>query len=112
MAKKDVVEYFNQVADQYQEMLDNIKEIEQDVNTTLTDPELVERLKKAAEPVKNNFMTLSYIMFLLNKPQRKEKEKKYVKMNKKLLQSIDPAYTKDGIMAENRKTIENIKKGV
>ena len=112
MAVKHIVEYFNQVADQYQEMLDNIKDMEKDVSENLTAPELLDRIKQMAEPVKNNYMTLSYIMYLLNMPNRKEKEKRYTKMNKKLLSAIDSKNTKEGILEENKRTIESLNKDV
>lgn len=112
MAVRHVVEYFNQVADQYQEMLDNIRDLEQDVANNLTDPELLDRIKQMAEPVKNNYMTLSYIMYLLNMPNRKEKEKRYTQMNKKLLSTIDEKNTKNGILEKNQRTIESLSKDI
>ena len=109
MAKKDVELYFKQVADQYQEMIDNIKEIEVDVSNNLTDPELLDRLREQTKPLKDNFMTLSYIMFLLNKPTRKSKEKGYERRNQKLLKSIPAENTKEGILAKNKTVIDKVK---
>ena len=109
MAKKDVEEYFNQVADQYKEMLENIRDLEQDVANNLTDTDLLERLKETTAPVKNNYMTLSYIMYLLNKPTRKNKEKGYERRNQKLLKSIDKSCTKEGILESNSQTISQVK---
>ena len=109
MSKKDVEEYFQQVVDQYHEMLENIRDLEQDVQNNLADVDLLDRLKETTAPLKNNFMTLSYIMFLLNKPTRKSKEKGYERRNQKLLSSIDKSCTKDGIIANNNKTIDCVK---
>lgn len=109
MAKKDVEHYFRLVADQYQEMLENIRDIEKEVNDNLTDPELLDRLKAMAEPLKNNYMTLSYIMFLLNQPARKSKIKGYEKRNQKLLKTIPAENTKDGILAKNASVIDKVK---
>ena len=54
-------------------------------------------------------MTLSYIMFLFNKPKRKKKEKKYIQQNKKLLSTIPEKNTKEGIIQENKQVISSIK---
>ena len=66
-------------------------------------------MKKMIEPLKNNYMTLSYIMFLFNKPKRKKKEKKYIQQNKKLLNNIPEKNTKEGIIKENKEVISSIK---
>lgn len=108
MSKKDVEAYFNSVAEQYHEMLENIRDVEAEAQDNLTDIDLADRLKEIAEPLKNNFMTLSYIMYLLNQPTRKEKQKGYERRNKKLLSTIPQKNTKEGILSENQAVIDNV----
>lgn len=109
MAKKDIELYYKQVADQYIEMVSNIKEFEEYASTHMVEPERIDKMKQILEPIKNNYRTLSYIMFLLNKPVKKSKEVKYIKQNKKLLSEIPYKNTKEGILNENDDTINDLK---
>lgn len=108
MAKKDVELYYQQVTDQYIEMVSNIKEFEEYASTHMVEPERIDKMNKILEPIKNNYKTLSYIMFLLNQPVKKKKISKYVKQNKKLLSTIPHKNTKEGILEENKSCIMNM----
>lgn len=109
MAKKDVDLYYQQVLDQYLEMRDNIKELEEYSLTHMVEPERIDKMKQIIEPIKNNYNTLSYIMFLLNQPAKKKKIPKYKKQSKKLLDSIPHKNTKEGILEENKSCIIDMK---
>ena len=93
MSVKHVNEYYRQISDQYQEMLDNIKDFEQEVSSGIIEPERLERLKDQVAPIKENYERWSYMMFLLHQPNRKDKIKRYQKMNKKVLASIQQKNT-------------------
>ena len=82
MSKEHVNAYYQEVCQNYIEMNEAIKDMEDECNRGLVDPDKLEEMKKMIEPLKNNYMTLSYIMFLFNKPKRKKKEKKYIEKNK------------------------------
>ena len=73
MAKRHVEEYYNKIAEQYKEMSDNIKELEERLSDNMSSYDVIENMKKIVEPVKENYMTLSWIMFLLNMPNNKKK---------------------------------------
>ena len=109
MAIRHIREYFNQVADNYLQMQQEIKEFEEESQKGLCDPDRVEVLKKLAEPIKDNYMTLSYVMYLLNMPNRDSKKKKYEMMNEKFLRTISHENTKEGILETNQRCLENIK---
>lgn len=109
MSKKHVDRYYQEVCQQYIDMNEAIKELEDACNTGLISPDKLDEMKAAIEPLKNNYMTLSYIMFLLNKPNRKKKQKTYVRQNKKLLDKIPHENTDDGIKEQNSGVIEHIK---
>ena len=91
------------------EMQDNLKEIEKDLANGLVEPEFLERLQEQIKPIKDNYLTLSYIMFLLNQPNRDSKVRKYEQQNKKLLSSIPFENTKEGKISQNNETIKNLK---
>ncbi len=75
MAKRHVVEYFDKVANQYKDMLNELKDFENECNNGLVEPERFDNFKKIIEPLKNNYMTWSYMMYLLNLPNREKKVK-------------------------------------
>lgn len=101
MAKRHVVEYFNKVADQYHEMLNELKDFESECNNGLVEPEQFEQFKRILEPIKNNYMVWSYVMYLLNLPNR-EKKVKAVKRRSK------DVFDKGGYI-ENRESLNNLK---
>ena len=108
MSIKHVEEYYNQICRQYQEMLDDIKDLEKECTEGIVEPERIDRLKEQIAPIKNNYERWSYMMFLLHQPNRKSKVKRYQKQNEKLLKSLSKDNSLDSILEENahaRKTI-------
>ena len=82
MAKRHVIDYYNKVADQFSQLLLELKSFEEEANKGLFPPERLDEIKKIIQPLKSNYETLSYIIFLLNMPNRKSKESKYRKQIK------------------------------
>lgn len=110
MAVKHIVEYYNQVCDQYLLLQEELKDFQKEVENGLVEPERIETLKQVIEPVKNNYMTLSWIMYLLNQPQRDSKERAYKKRMKAFTEKLDKKFSKEGILLENEETISSIGK--
>lgn len=109
MSKKHVDEYFKQVSDNYVEMIDTLKEIEDAAQTGLVSPDKLENVKQQVEGIKNNYMRISYIMFLLNQPNREKKVSKYRSQNKKKLNAIPKEHTLEGVVKENKEILNKIK---
>lgn len=109
MSVKDVKLYYDEVCQQRQEMLDEIHDFEIECQKGLIEPERLDQIKETIQPLLNNYQTLSYIMFLLNKPVKKSKEGKYLSQNKKFLKQIDKQFTKDGVKEQNQSTIDALK---
>lgn len=110
MSVKDLKIYYNQVSEQYNEMVENLQELEEYAKTNIVEPERIDRVKETLQPIKDNYLTLSYIMFLLNKPNKKEKQKKYEKQNQKLLNSIPQENTKQGLLDKGEETLAELNK--
>lgn len=108
MAKRHVDEYFDIIANQYSDMLANLREIEEACQTGMLDPDRLENIKILMKPLKENYMRISYIMFLLNKPNRESKIKRYEEQNKKLLEKIGKENTLEAIEDENNEIIGQI----
>lgn len=105
MSKKHVDEYFNKIASQYKDMLNEIHDFEIECSRGLIDPERVELVKKSVEPLMNNYMRWSYMMYLLNLPNRQHKKNKFERLNKKYVTNIKDEST----LKENSDVIDKLK---
>lgn len=110
MSKKDVDNYYNEICDQYSQLIEEIHDFEKECEQGLIEPERLDKIKENIQPLKNNYMTISYIMFLLNQPVRKSKKRAYEKRNEKLLKFIDSKYTKDGVLKQNKAVLDAFNK--
>ena len=106
MAVKHVQDYFNQICNDYHELLDTLHDMEEEYNRKLVSPETLENLKKQIQPIKNNYETISYIMYLLNMPAKKGKKKRYEGQNKKLLSH---SKSLQEVRKENKNILTSIK---
>lgn len=108
MAVKHIKEYYEQVCDQYVQMNEELRDFQKEIENGLVEPERIENLKSLIEPLKNNYMTLSWIMYLLNLPQRKGKEKAYERRNRKFIESLDKNFNKSSIIKQNEDVIKRV----
>ena len=109
MSKKDFDRYYKEVKDQYYEMIGTLDELSELASTGMVSPEMVENTKNLIEPIKKNYMTLSYVSFLLNTPKRTRKIDTFVRQNKKLLAESGDR-TREDILNENGEAIEKLEK--
>lgn len=109
MAVKDVKEYYDKVCDQYVEMLDNLKEMQEAYELGNISQEQFENLKKIIEPLKSNYERISWIMYLLNIPQRKKKVKKWKKQNDVLMSKYEKKNDIESTLDENSKALSQMK---
>lgn len=112
MSVKHVKEYFNQVADQYSEMLNELRDFEKEAEQGLIEPERLDIIKQNIQPLVNNYQTLSWIMFLLNQPNKKEKIKKYERQNKTLLKTLNKEFSQEGVINTNQQVIDGLKQQI
>lgn len=110
MSVKHVNAYFKQICDQYQEMINDIKDVEKEAEQGLVEPERIERLKEQVAPIKQNYERWSYMMFLLHQPNRKEKVKKYQRQNAKLIANLSKNNSLEGVIAENTEALTKVGK--
>lgn len=109
MAVRHVKEYFEQVANQYHDLLNEIRDFEEESKKGIMEPERLERIKQDIQPHLDNYQRWSYMMFLLNKPNKKSKEKSYEKRNKKFLSTIEAKNTVEGTMRESAECINKVR---
>ena len=108
MSKKHVDEYYETVSNQYADMLAALREMEEESSKGLLDPDRLEQMKTIIEPLKTNYMRISYIMYLLNKPNREKKNGRYEGQNQKFLNKIGKENTLSQVELENDEVIGQI----
>ena len=106
MAVKDVIQYYNECEIQYKEFMDEMNDFKELCSQGMIAPEIIENSQKMLSLIEDNYKKLSYIIFLLNKPTKKEKYKTYKNQNKKLL---NKSITKEEVLKSNQDNIEGIK---
>lgn len=109
MSVKAVRKYYEQICEQYREMVENITDLEEECRNGLVEPERIEGLKAQIAPLKQNYERWAYMMFLLNEPQRKEKRYKYRQSNQKFLQKLDSSNSTDAVLNENASVLQSFK---
>ena len=97
------------VTEQYHEMLENLKDLENELADGLIAPEFVDNLKKQIEPIKNNYEQWSYIMFLLHEPQRKAKREKYRKMMDAKIKQLNTKNSPEARLEEGKEALKGLK---
>lgn len=107
MALRDVKEYYFKMLGQYFEMKADLADFEQALKDGFITEDQMQAAIEDVDKVKQNYERLSYIMYLLNLPNRKSKQEKYIKMNKKLIAEFEArqADTKS-VELENRDALK------
>jgi hypothetical protein len=77
MAIRDVKEYYFKMLNQYLEMKTDLADFEQALKDGFITEEQMQGAFDEVNKVQQNYERLSYIMYLLNLPKRKSKQKKY-----------------------------------
>lgn len=103
MSVKHVKAYYEEVCQQYHDFIEELKDFEELCANGMVSPETIEMAKKTIEPLKDNWMKLNYIMWLLNKPNRKENARKYERQVKQ-----KPCITDKQVFEQNAQCIQNL----
>ena len=109
MSVKSLEREYAQVVAQYQEMMNDIKDMEKECQEGLVSPDFVENLKRNIEPIKQNYQWWSYVMFTLHEPQRKAKREKYRQAMKKELAKLDKNESPEARLEKGKEALESLK---
>lgn len=119
MAKKDVLEYYASVCNQYSDMIETIHEFEEYASQNIVSPDKVDGLKKQIEPLMNNYERLSWIVFLLDKPGKVKsfidkilKKLGYKTKAEKLKEKLKQEHSPEAVKQENKAVIDQIKESI
>lgn len=110
MSKRDVEKYYSDVTKQFLTMQKTLTDYAGQADKTMIDPNIEQNLKTMLAPLSNNYQTLSYIMYLLNKPVRPKKVKIYDKTYGKKFSSVSGNRTKENVLQENEKVVDDLNK--
>lgn len=108
MARKDFEEYYKKIRDQYFQMLNALEEAGNLAIKNMIDPQVLENLNSTVQPIKNSYMSLAYVEYLLNLPKDKKIQKRNERQFKAALEKIDSSQRKDIIINNNQKAISSI----
>ena len=106
MAKRHVNQYFLEVENQYFEMLTNLQEANRLLAENNFSEEVYLQMDNAVQNLKTNYERLAYVMFLLNKPNKKDK--KEAKIFESWYKRLKFA-SKEAILNENKDVLAHVK---
>lgn len=109
MAKRDVVNYYLSVQKQYFEMLDDVKDYEEALAQGKFTQEQNEQARALVEAVKENYDRLSYIILLLQEPNREKKKAGFRNQNAKVYDYLSMS-SDSYIKSENEDILKRLKK--
>ena len=107
MARKHFDNYFNQISKQYTQLQQTMEDISEEVSSGMFDPSRLEQIKQTIKPVKDTYEMLNYIRYLLDMPARKEKQPRYAKQNRKLIQQSG-RNTADDVLKRNKDALSKM----
>ena len=109
MSVKALEREYMQVVAQYQEMKNDLLDIEKELADGLVAPEFVDNLRKQIEPIKQNYEWWSYVMFTLHEPQRKAKREKYRKTIMNKLKQLESKNSPEARIEAGKECLANLK---
>ena len=108
MSVKHVRAYYAEVCNQYKELRDELQEFQEYAGTHVVSPDTLDNLEKIMAPLMENYERWSYMMFLLNQPNKKAKKKKYEQRLEKFMKTLDKKNSFGGVKEENKQVIEEV----
>ena len=109
MAYKHIKEYYDKICEQYLEMKDEIRDFEIEAQNNIMEPERLDMIKEQIKPLMDNYERWSYMMYLLNLPVKKSKQKSYQERNKKFINNLNKNNSLQSILEENKQVINKMR---
>ena len=109
MAVKHLREYYAILTAQHELTLREIAEWEQECMNGMITPEMLEEIKHRAQPTLKNYMDMSYVMYLLDQPQRDSKKRAYERRQDAFLKRCPKTSTVEAKIAEGDAAISHLR---
>lgn len=111
MALRDVKEYYYKVQAQYLEMKADLEDFNEALQAGHITEDQLAGVKNDVFQLEQNYNRLTYILFLLEQPRRKEKVKCFKKRNEGLLNYFtDTQSSKEEVLLENESVLVHLRK--
>ena len=113
MAIKDVKEYYFKLIAQKAELEADLADFEDALKNGFITEEQMQAAKDELVPYQINLDRLTYIMYLLELPNRKAKKAKFANQNKKVLNELEKRKADEqSVIAENKSALDAFRKEV
>ena len=113
MAVKDVKEYYFKLIAQKAELETDLADFEEALKNGFITEEQMQAAKDELVPYQINLDRLTYIMYLLELPNRKAKKAKFAKQNKKILNELEKRNADEqSVISENKSALDAFRKEV
>ena len=113
MAARDVKEYYFKLIAQKAELDADLADFEEALKNGFITEEQMQAAKDELIPYQINLDRLTYIMYLLELPNRKTKKSKFAKQNKKILDELGKRNADEqSVIFENKSALDAFRKEV
>ena len=113
MAARDVKEYYFKLIAQKAELEADLADFEEALKNGFITEEQMQAAKDELIPYQINLDRLTYIMYLLELPNRKAKKAKFAKQNKKILDELGKRNADEqSVISENKSALDTFRKEV
>ena len=113
MAVKDVKEYYFKLIAQKAELEADLADFEEALKNGFITEEQMQAAKDELIPYQINLDRLTYIIYLLELPNRKAKKAKFAKQNKKILDELWKRNADEqSVISENKSALDAFRKEV
>ena len=113
MAARDVKEYYFKLIAQKAELEADLADFEEALKNGFITEEQMQAAKDELIPYQINLDRITYIIYLLELPNRKAKKAKFVKQNKKILDELGKRNADEqSVIAENKSALDAFRKEV
>ena len=113
MAARDVKEYYFKLIAQKAELEADLADFEEALKNGFITEEQMQVAKDELIPYQINLDRLTYIMYLLELPNRKAKKAKFANQNKKILSELEKRNADElSVISENKSALDAFRKEV
>ena len=113
MAARDVKEYYFKLIAQKAELEADLADFEEALKNGFITEEQMQAAKDELIPYQINLDRLTYIIYLLELPNRKTKKAKFAKQNKKIIDELGKRNADEqSVIAENKSALDTFRKEV
>ena len=113
MAARDVKEYYFKLIAQKAELEADLADFEEALKNGFITEEQMQAAKDELIPYQINLDRLTYIMYLLELPNKKAKKAKFASQNKKILKELEKRNADEqSVISENKSALDAFRKEV